>query len=204
MKIVAISDTHGQHKQLDIPDGDVLIHAGDCTKHGTPEDLFSFLYWFKKWPHKHKIFIAGNHDRCLLYTEEDHLEGIRYLENSSMIIDGVKFWGSPYTPKFGDWAFMLPRDEMKNVWDKIPVDADVVITHGPAYGLADLTVDGVNAGCSSLRETLEDIKPLLHICGHIHEGHGAESPPWLNTNVHNVSVLDENYRLVNPPTIIDI
>jgi len=130
MKLVCISDTHNQHDQLDLPDGDVLIHAGDWTGTGTTKQVISFIRWFSSQPHKHKVLIAGNHEVTLdksfyqlhwsQFHTKSHLshdiknyvlreEGIEYLEDSEVIINGFKFYGSPCQPSFGNWAFNVDR-----------------------------------------------------------------------------------------------
>ena len=118
MKIVCISDTHGHtNKDFHIPDGDVIVHAGDLTAHGSPDEFLKFIEWFVQLPHKHKVFIAGNHDFVCEkhpkliddYLKEVNDPGLHYLNESGVVIDGVKFWGSPWTPRFGNWAFVAER-----------------------------------------------------------------------------------------------
>ena len=125
MKIVAISDTHGLHRSLEIPDGDVLIHAGDLTRHGTLDDVREFNDFLGTLPHPHKIVIAGNHDFCFESDREaceELLTNCIYRQDQEVVIDGVKFYGSPWQPWFYDWAFNLERGpEIRAKWDLIPV-----------------------------------------------------------------------------------
>ena len=98
MKLIAISDTDGLHESLEIPDGDVLIHAGDLTRHGTLDDVREFNDFRGTLPHPHKIVIAGNYDLCFENHRkacEELLTNCVYLQDQEAIIDGVKFYGNP-------------------------------------------------------------------------------------------------------------
>ncbi len=196
MKIVAIADTHNLHRHFgkepfgNIPGGDILIHAGDVTTHGTEEEVATFLDWFQLQPHRHKLWIAGNHDRCLErvnVVDRWHRPGIVYLEDTGITIHDVKFWGSPYTPDHQDFAFQL-RQSANEKWSHIPSDVNVLITHGPPFGILDSGHGMDHAGCPVLlSEVIDRIKPKIHIFGHIHEGYGqhAESgTEFFNASVH--------------------
>ena len=181
MKLVCISDTHFRHLQMEpIPDGDVLIHAGDSLGHGQPYELEEFLEWFSELPHHDKILISGNHDwiferqpgwaakKC-----DDY--GVIYLNDSGIDIEGVKFWGSPVQPEFCNWAFNRMRGpDIDRHWQLIPEDTDVLITHGPPFEILDDTyMTRGPVGCGDLRKhVFERVRPKVHIFGHIHEGHG--------------------------------
>ena len=218
MRIVVIGCTHGQTMHHDIPDGDVLIHTGDFCAHGTFEDMMRFEVWFAKQPHKHKIFIAGNHDGALdpIYNTGLSLktvidERLIYLEDSSVIIDGVKFYGTPWTPEFNRWHFMKERDSaaMQAVRDAIPNDTDILISHGPPFGklggvcprLNDphLTID---VGCKMLTEAIKRVKPKYALYSHVHCGHGQYHLD--DTMCVNVSTCTEEYIASNPPYIFEI
>jgi len=150
MKLITISDTHGLHWSLDIPDGDVLIHAGDLTDRGILEEVSEFNTFLGTLPHPHKIVIAGNHDLCFEDYRMDCEEALTnciYLQDQEVTIDGVRFYGSPWQPWFYDWAFNLERGpEIRAKWDLIPEGTDVLITHGPPYGIGDLTARGDKGG----------------------------------------------------------
>ena len=203
MKIVAISDTHGLHSSLKIPDGDVLVHAGDLCNHGTLEEVIDFNNFLSTLPHPNKIVIAGNHDFCFERDREvceEILTNCIYLQDQETIIDGVKFYGSPWQPWFYDWAFNLERGpEIRAKWELIPEETDVLITHSPPYGIGDLTARGDKAGCQDLLEVVEKIKSALHIFGHIHEGYGVTFNDA--TTFINASICDQLYQPVNPPLI---
>lgn len=175
--IVCVSDTHGFHDQTDVPDGDILLHAGDLTKHGHLGDATDFNQWLGTLPHRHKIVIAGNHDFCF-QREPDRararLTNAIYLQDEAATIEGFHFYGSPWQPWFFDWAFNLERGpEIAAKWALIPDNTDILITHGPPLGFGDKTVRGEAVGCADLLDRIRVVKPKLHVCGHIHEAAGV-------------------------------
>lgn len=206
MKIVCISDTHEKHKQVKLPKGDVLIHAGDFTWVGKEKPTLDFLDWFESQPFKHKIFVSGNHD--FYFEHGKNLErlkgrGFHYLMNSEVVLDQrVRIWGSPFTPEFMNWAFMGTPATLKPVWSQIPANLDVLITHGPPFQILDMTTDGCHAGCPLLLEKVKEMKPKYHIFGHIHEGYGMRESN--ESTFINASLCDASYDLVNKPVIIDV
>ncbi len=208
MKFVAISDTHGQHHKLILPEGDILIHAGDISGRGLAFEVTEFLNWFTVQNFKYKIFVAGNHD---FFFEQESAEavnkiipaGIIYLNDSEVIIDGIKIWGSPISPWFYNWAFNRHRGAaIQKHWDLIPADTNILVTHGPAHKILDTTVSGHNAGCEDLLDTINTIRPKVHLCGHIHEAYGTIKK-WGTTFI-NASVLNEKYQMVNVPVVFEL
>ena len=141
MRLVLISDTHGLHDRVPkLPQGDILVHAGDFMNAGYDlREVVSFNRWLGEQPFAHRIVCGGNHDRLFENSPElarPLLSNGIYLEDSGTTIAGFSFWGSPYTPAFLYWAFMYPRCEEANVhWDRIPDALDVLVTHGPPYGI---------------------------------------------------------------------
>ena len=201
MRIVCISDTHQQ--RVAVPDGDVLIHAGDLTWEGEPIALMHAFGWLDMLPHKHKIVIAGNHDFGFyqVYNYQGH--GFTALHNSGIEIDGVKFWGSPYTPRYGGWDFMHERGEsMRRVWESMPEKVDVLITHGPPMGILDRTPSGIHAGCEELLVAVGRVKPKLHVFGHIHGGYGRVDKD--GATFVNASICDEDYLPKNPAVVVEL
>lgn len=181
MKLVITSDTHGLVKLEDVPDGDVFIHAGDFTKRGHIQEVEAFFNEVGSLWHPYKVVVAGNHDFACegmqaLVTSMARERYITYLHHEPVEIDGIKFFGSPYTPRFGTWAFMREPDEMQYLWKQIPPNTNVLITHGPAHGILDTVPcypDPLHVGCEQLAERLPTFKNLkAHICGHIHESRG--------------------------------
>jgi Icc-related predicted phosphoesterase len=206
IRLVAISDTHNRHDQIDVPDGDVLVHGGDFTGRGTPDEIRAFNDWLGTLPHRHKVVIAGNHDWGFQISPENAraaLTNAIYLEDSGVEIEGLRFYGSPWQPWFMDWAFNLRTDaELRSKWDLIPEGTDVLITHGPPRGILDRTVTLDDVGCLELRRAVERIAPRLHIFGHIHEGYGQTVVG--ETTFVNASTCNLFYRPVNPPVVLDL
>lgn len=231
MRLVCISDTHGLHNSIEylLPEGDVLIHGGDCTNVGKEKEIVDFVHWFQNLKgFETKIFIAGNHDFGLEYyngirhngdapwlhhllNEENLLQSdVVYLHDSEFIIESpefsrpIKFYGSPWQPEFYDWAFNLPRNgsELEKKWSHIPDDTDVLITHGPPHTKRDFTPSNLQVGCELLMFRVEQFKPLIHVFGHIHHAYGGVYDK--NTLYVNAATCDERYRPVNKPIIIDL
>jgi len=221
MKIVIISDTHGIHDSMyyDLPPGEILIHAGDCTNVGSQSGVKQFVEWFQNLKgFDTKIFIAGNHDWAfyrkpawlfdLINDENLSQSDCYYLEDNEMTIINpefsmpIKIYGSPWQPPFMNWAFNAPEEQLFKIWEKIPIDTDILITHGPAYGILD-TVAGQyeHLGSVTLAERINIIKPKIHICGHIHSGRGIMEK---NGTVYiNASTATESYDMINKPIVID-
>lgn len=209
-KIVCLSDTHNSNNQITVPDGDILIHAGDATITGTLEEIVLFNKWFANLPHKYKIFIAGNHD-WLFETNNRFArslldKSITYLQDSFALIEGLKFYGSPWQPRFYDWAFNLTRGaEIAQKWKRIPDDIDILITHGPPNGILDevrrkFFVE--HTGCEELRKKVEEIRPKLHVFGHIHCGYGQIEK--FGVKFINASTCDEGYIPTQPPIVVNL
>jgi Icc-related predicted phosphoesterase len=212
MRIVFLSDTHGAKLSHPVPEGDLLIHCGDFSKLGKEKELLAFSEWFFACPHRHKIFIAGNHD--LMFEKDPALarslvsEGI-YLLDQDVTIDGYKIYGSPWTPEFYSWAFMRQRgNALKMIWEKIPDDTDILLTHGPAMGTLDYVPHSdMHVGCEELKIRLAAIRPSIHAFGHIHEGFGFETMKWERdeeTLAINASVCDLKHQAIKPAVVVDI
>lgn len=215
MKIVLLSDTHGQHRKLEVPAGDVLVHAGDiCQSMGfsgrmrdlrNEEEIRDFNDWLGTLPHKHKVVIAGNHD-FLFQRKKWEARGLitnaTYLEDSSCMIEGVRFYGSPWQPAMGWWAFNEYREKLADRWSSIPDDTGVLITHGPPNGICDLAGGIENAGCEALLSRVREVRPLLHVFGHIHEGRGVHTEG--GTFFYNAALVDNRYHIAHAPIVHDL
>lgn len=210
MRIVCISDTHGQHDKLALPDGDLLLHAGDSTKRGTEEQIASFDRWLRRLPHRYKVVIAGNHDFAFERIPEARtwIVGATYLQDEGIEIEGLHIWGSPWQPRFFDWAFNLDRGEpLRQVWSKIPAKTDILVTHGPPMGILDATFRGEAVGCEELREAVERIRPKLHLFGHIHESYGLVERTWPDgrvTRFVNASTCTLSYSPDQAPVVVEL
>ena len=207
MKIITISDTHSQHLGLKLPEGDMIIHAGDVSGSGSAVAVKSFLNWFSNLDYKYKIFIAGNHDWFFEKNKESEIEkyipeNVIYLNDSGVTIENINIWGSPVQPWFLNWAFNRMGKEIISHWNKIPENTDILITHGPPYNILDKTTQGTLTGCPYLLEKINKTKPKYHIFGHIHESYGIIEKN--NTTFINASVLDVKYRRVNDPIIFEM
>jgi len=182
MRIWHISDTHTYHDLLTIPQGiDMVIHSGDCSNPRDPytnePEVRDFIHWFKSLPIKHKIYVAGNHDTSIekkLITKQYFQDyNIIYLEDDLVEIEGVMIYGNPYTPMFGQWAFMKDRVKLDRYWkNAIPSSLDILVTHGPPKGILDKSYDRDNylecCGDKSLLNKVMEVQPAYHLFGHIH------------------------------------
>jgi len=219
MRFVMLSDTHGFF-DIDIPDGDVLIFAGDALAgRGTLASLSDFNERLGKLPHAYKLIIAGNHD--FVFDKNRHLcenilSNAKYLEHESYVIEDwidpehcrfISLFASPYHPKV--WGkFELKREDLYAVWETVPNNVDILITHGPPKGIMDWTELGArghdgggHVGDQALLEAVHRIKPAAHIFGHIHEGYGHSRIG--NTHFFNVSICNVDYEPVNKPVVWD-
>ena len=226
-RIVCIADTHLQH-EFELPDGDILVHAGDLTFEGNVPEVAAAAAWLGKLVPRYKriVVIAGNHDwlfqrdpaTARLLLEEKR---ITYLHDQAVELDGLKFWGAPWCPEFMGWAFNLRRgEELARVWSHIPDDTQVLVTHGPPlgwlddvrrheqdnygeYGVENSPVTTEHVGCADLRARVEALKHLrLHVFGHIHRP-GLEYDRT-GRRFCNASVVNHNYEYRYPPQVIDL
>lgn len=206
-KICAISDTHGKDMWLDLPKCDILLFCGDFGIFDK-SSLSYANYWFGKQDATHKIFVSGNHDRYLEILGKEKCKelftNVTYLQDEMVAIEGLRIYGSPWTPIFNNWAFMKPRGskDLQEIWAKIPENLDFLVTHGPPYQILDESYRGENCGCEILHREVFKKKPKHSVFGHIHGSYGNKKVN--NIHFYNCSVLDEDYKMTNNPTIIEI
>lgn len=214
MKLIVVSDTHNKLITA-LPYGDVLIHCGDYSSFGSYEETKKFMNWFNSQPHKHKIVIPGNHEvgNCPLKNGPDFdrinkliesYTDIHYLVDSGVEIDGMKFYGSPWCGGEKEvmwrWGWYIEEDEIRgSMFNQIPDDTDVLITHSPPYGILDKFM-GRNLGCLELERIVKKKKPQVHVFGHIHGGNGQCKKD--DINYFNCSNLTESYQLKYPCRVI--
>ena len=229
VRVVVVSDTHGQHEQVEVPPGDLLVHCGDWTRSSSSPSIGEyrrFAAWLAAQPHAAKVVVAGNKEvymdtaTCTRYKERPlsevlevqalllEAQGITYLQDSGFQYakEGLELlvWGSPWTVRNGrpGKAFQVEAEELGGRWEEVPEGVDILVTHSPAQGRLDRTEQGVAAGCRRLREVVDRVGPLLHLCGHIHEGrgvlrHGA-------TTTANAAVMDQRNRVTGEAMVFDI
>lgn len=219
LRLVLLSDTHGQQTRLTgdlvVPDGDVLVHAGDCTARGGLHEYTAFLSWFGALPHPHKVFVPGNHDGLFQGSRRGFLRSYAEGHGVHILIDQtltlalgddrppLQMWGSPWTPPFRDWHFMADEERLEWFYDSMPADLDVLVTHGPPFGILDRNQQGHPCGSRALLEAVSTKPPRVHVFGHIHEGGGQvrlrDGVTFVNASVH-----DERYQLAHAPITLDL
>jgi len=212
MKIVFISDTHGQHDLIDLPPGDLLIHGGDFanSREMPIGEYTSFERWWREQKFKYKVFIAGNHDG--LFDHNPHVarslfnkvaDGV-YLENSMVEIEGIKIWGTPWVNQWRNliWAFADDEAGLLRRFSHIPEDIDILISHGPAYGILDKNESGVPSGSKCLDLIIKNIKPKYVLSGHIHESYGVHKEDGIT--YMNGSICGINGKMAeNKPIVFE-
>jgi predicted phosphodiesterase len=214
VRIVCLSDTHDRHENIIVPDGDVLIHAGDLTMSGDRANIVDAVAWLSMQPHKRIIVTPGNHDfgferiPTLSKWLQSRFPRVEVLIDQETVLDGLRVFGSPYQPWFYDWAFNFKRGEgglieAEKKWALIPDDTAILITHGPVFGILDRTSTGERAGCPVLKARIENLPSLrLHVCGHIHEAYGSQKTG--KVMYVNASSCDHNYVPSQNPIVVDI
>lgn len=211
MIIDCTADLHGSYPEL--KGGDLLIVAGDLTARDTEVEYMQLVTWLESLSYDKIIVIAGNHDGFIESNgwQWKDTSKIEYLQDSGTEFKGFKIWGTPWTPEFCNWHFMLPRNsaEIGAKWVMIPDDTDILVTHGPAWSVLDSASRGASklnrVGCQKLYEHVYDrVKPKLHVFGHIHEGYGSLAMKHqfcvrACTLCVNAAYMDRNYEPVNEP-----
>lgn len=219
MRLVLLSDTHCQLSKIEVPEGDLLIHAGDATYRGTVQEISKFNEDLGKIKDKFKhgiLFTPGNHDWG--YEKDSNLfksitTNAKVLIHESIEIEGIRFFLSPYQPAFCNWAYNVPRGEaLAEKWSQIPDNTNVLVTHGPPMGILD-PVERFNGqkcewetehvGCEDLYNKIQQLGQLkLHVFGHIHLGYGMLKVGRLT--YANASVCTEEYKPINKPIVVEL
>ncbi len=214
MKIIHVSDTHGIFSQINMPNGDLLIHSGDWTNVGSIKEIIQFNAALGKIKDKFKhgiILVPGNHDWL---AERDPSLCRTLLTNATVLIDqeitieDIRIYGSPHSPAFCNWAFNLPRGPaIRSKWDMIPNGIDILITHGPPMGVRDWVMrqNGVieHLGCEELLEAVLRVRPQFHLFGHIHYANGCDTS-ILGITFINSSICNEQYKAVQEPHVFEL
>jgi Icc-related predicted phosphoesterase len=188
LRLALLSDTHQLHRQVEVPDGDVLIHAGDFTMFSeSMEAVVDFNDWLGELPHRYKIVVPGNHEYFLEAdpSERFMLDNANVLINEGIQIEGLRLWGSPVTPMYGGAFGLSSAKDRKRLYAQIPPNIDVLVTHGPPFGILDTAISGLHEGCPELLDAVEQVRPKLHVFGHIHGAYGvfkAEHTTFVNAS----------------------
>jgi Icc-related predicted phosphoesterase len=204
MRLVLLSDTHGRHKKLTLPDGDVLIHCGDFSHRGNLAKTEAFGRWFAAQPHLFKPSDRSRLRAIGFSVAASWLPGTRItvLVDQSTVIGGKRFHGSPWTPRFGDWAWMQDDAELGGYFAEIPHNLDVLVTHGPPYGILDRNDANTPCGSMALLAAVTWHRPRLHVFGHIHEARGMCQRG--DTDFLNVANLSSDYTRLHDPVVYDL
>lgn len=234
MKLIVISDTHGYKPPL--PSGDVLIHCGDMTAYGSEEETRNYLTWMSEQPFFMKLVVPGNHDLWLYEEYKQAIEhdlsdlywiqkqyrenGIHILIDEQVTLDPgltickdqkYSFYGSPWTPMFNNWAFMEEDKNLHKYFQKIPEGVDVLVTHGPAYGILDKPSYQLRLGSQSLLYHINRAKPKHHVFGHIHASYGMYPPYFAGSDQeepdtwhYNCAIMGEDYKPTHEPVEIEL
>lgn len=207
MKLIIISDTHGEHDSLGKLSGDVLIHCGDIGIGSKPtiDQVLHLDHWFGAQDFKLKMCIGGNHDFALQSSAQRNsslFKNAEYLEDRAVAFGGLLFYGAPWTPELKDWAYYLNDTELRARWAKIPDETDVLITHTPPFGVLDKNSSGRSCGCITLRERVMQVQPRLHCFGHIHASAGTAVEQ--GTIFVNAAVVGRTYKIARPPIEINL
>lgn len=202
MKIAAFSDCHWLYEDIKkFPKADICIFAGDWSGNGAfIYETVRFINWFSKLPYLYKIAIPGNHDfycqnNINLCKQLFEVNGINLLIDEEIEVNGLKIYGTPWSPFFNNWAFMLNEEELKKKFKHIPLNLDILITHTPPKGILDN-----NLGSNALLDEILIKKPKVSIFGHIHNSFGTFKNK--NTKFYNVSICNDEYKIINPITVI--
>ena len=211
VKVVCISDTHCRLRDVNVPDGDILVHAGDLTFQGTVGEISQELRELGRIAKRFKAvyIIAGNHDWLGEYNSSLMRQmckdvGVIYLQDDWAVFEGLVIYGSPWQPEFCDWAFNLPRGEkLAEKWAQIPDKVDILVTHGPPAKILDVVpYDKEHVGCEDLFTRVMQVKPQLHVFGHIHHSYGVQQ--FDGVTFVNASVSTEQYKPTNTPIVIEL
>jgi Icc-related predicted phosphoesterase len=205
MRIVCIADTHELHREVELPAGDMLIHAGDFTLMGKRRSqIRDFNKWLGEQPHRYKIVIPGNHEFVLEEPQERQtVTNATLLVDSGIEIEGLRIWGSPVTPLYGGAFAILKAEDRKRHWSRVPQRTDILITHGPPLGILDQPAGTEHQdGCPELLEAVLRVKPRLHVFGHVHGVHGMTARN--DTIFVNAALFQEAGRLDTPPILLDL
>src|ERR1700733_10030158 len=204
LRLVLLSDTHQLEREIiQVPDGDILIHAGDFTFFSKSlKAILDFNHWLGELPHR-CVIVPGNHE---FFLESDPsrrslISNATVLINEGIEIQGLRIWGSPVTPLYGGAFGLSSAEYRRRLYAQIPEDTDVLISHGPPYGILDSSPDsGMHSGCRELFDAVMRVRPKLHVFGHVHGAHGIFVTD--HTTFVNAALLGVDGDLENSPIVL--
>jgi len=211
MRVAAISDTHGR-QNWDIPPCGVFIHAGDITAQGSLRETAVFAARLRRAMESpggpaHAIIVPGNHDECFETAPAAAIglfgPNVYVLQDESVAIEGITFYGSPWTPPFMLWHFMAEESRLAMLYRNMPAAVDVLVTHGPPHGILDPGWKMPHAGSPALAQAVAGRQVAHHVFGHLH-GAGGRMLQQGNTTFYNVAACDEAYKLVHQPRVFEV
>ena len=211
MRVAAISDTHGRENWT-IPPCDVFVHAGDITGCGSLQETAAFAAKLRERMQspdgpEYAVIVPGNHDACFELLPEPTLTlfgpRVHVLLNESIVLNGIRFFGSPWTPPFMRWPFMADEQRLTALYEVMPGEVDVLVTHGPPLGILDPGWRTAHAGSTALAEAVRVRRIQHHVFGHLHAGGGCMVQQE-RTVFSNVAACDDAYQLVNPCRVFDV
>lgn len=205
LRLVLLSDTHELHREIDdLPPGDILVHAGDCTMFSRSlRAIVDFNDWLGELPHRHKVVVPGNHETFLQTDPSNRklLSNATVLINEAVTVAGLRIWGSPITqsgPAFG----LRSPDDRRRFYSSIPEDTDVLVTHGPPFAMLDRSPGSTHQGDPVLLDAVMRVRPRLHVFGHIHAGFGIFEGE--HTTFVNAALLGPKGEIDKKPLVLRI
>jgi Icc-related predicted phosphoesterase len=203
LRLVLLSDTHQLEREIiQVPDGDILIHAGDFSFFSKSlKAILDFNHWLGELPHR-CVVVPGNHE---FFLESDPsrrslLSNATVLINEGIEIQALRIWGSPVTPLYGGAFGLSSAEDRRRLYAQIPEDTDVLVTHGPPYGILDSGPDsGMHSGCRELFDAVMRVRPKLHVFGHVHGAYGIFQTE--HTTFVNAALFGLHGGLDKPPLV---
>ena len=206
LRLFVIADTHGLHRSLELPPGDAIIHCGDFSHFGNKRIALDFITWYRSLDYPQRILTGGNHDQFAASEPETFRQllgdQIEFLQDSGTTIGDLSVWGAPWQPNLEGWAFGLAAGApMRQHWDLMPNDIDILITHTPPKGTLDHNRNGQSLGCAELTQKISEVQPQLHAFGHVHASYGHVERN--GTTYINAAIKGSRTNAVRAPYVAD-
>lgn len=206
LRLILTSDTHEWHRGLLVPDGEILIHAGDFTMFSrSMTAVADFNAWLGELPHPRKILVPGNHEFFLEAdpSKRSMLSNATVLINEGIEIEGLRIWGSPVTPLYGGAFGLSLAEDRRRLYAQLPGNIDVLVTHGPPFGILDSPPAAeFHSGCPELLKAVKRVRPKLHVFGHVHGAYGIFQTD--HTTFANAALLGVDGGLDRSPIVLQM